>query len=349
MSKPPRKATRDEVAKRAGVSTAVVSYVLNDGPRGVSDDARARVLEAVAALDYRPNEVARALRARRTRTIGLVVPDNANPFFAELALAIEDESFSRGYALLLGNSDQELEREESYIRTFLQRQVDALLLISVSTAPDLTALEGRATTAVVLDRSLPGGSVGTLVADDEGGALEGVRHLVEHGHRRIGLIAGPDDVAAALERRRGWSRALDEAGLPASEDLVATSPFTRSGGYVAARELLARRPRVSAAFVSSDVQAIGFLRAATDAGLRVPDDVAVVSFDGIEDSAYSVPRLTTLQQPLELIANRAIERLLDDVDPQAAPLHEVVPVRLAVRGSCGCPDVAGPVAETSSD
>jgi LacI family transcriptional regulator len=331
--------TRAEVARRAGVSTAVVSYVLNDGPRGVSDEARARVLEAVAALDYRPNGIARALRAQRTQTIGLIVPDNSNPFFAELARAIEDESFGRGYALLLGNSGEDPEREESYIRTFLQRQVDALLLISVATAPDLTALEGRTTTAVVLDRSLPGGTVASLVVDDEGGALEGVRHLVEHGHREIGLIAGPDDVAAAQERHRGWSRALEEAGVEASETLVVASAFTRGGGYAAGRELLARRPMVSAVFASSDVQAIGLLRAAADAGLRVPDDLAVVSFDGIEESGYSVPRLTTLQQPVELIAKRAVERLLDDVDP-GDDLHEVLPVRLVVRGSCGCPDAA---------
>jgi LacI family transcriptional regulator len=336
MAKP----TRDQVAKRAGVSTAVVSYVLNNGPRGVSAEARARVLEAVEALDYRPNAVARALRARRTHTIGLIVPDNGNPFYAELARAIEDESFSRGHALLLGNSGDDPAREESYIQTFLDRQVDALLLISVSTAPDLSALEGRATRAVVLDRSLPGGTVASLVVDDEGGALEGVRHLVEHGHRRIGLITGPGDVAAAQERRRGWSRALQEADLPASDGLVVRAAFTRSGGYAAAHELLARRPRVSAVFVSADVQAIGLLRAVTEAGLSVPDDVAVVSFDGIEDSAYSVPTLTTLQQPLDRIAERAVERLLDNVDGEDGPLHEVLPVRLVVRRSCGCADVA---------
>jgi LacI family transcriptional regulator len=329
-------ATRADVARRAGVSTAVVSYVLNGGPRGVSAEARARVLEAVEALGYRPNGVARALRARRTQSIGFIVPDNSNPFFAELARAIEDESFARGYALLLGNAGEDPEREGSYIKTFLQRQVDALLLISVASAPEMTALEERAT--VVLDRSLPGSAVGSLVVDDEGGALEGVRHLVGHGHRRIGLIAGPDDVAAATERRRGWSRALEEVGVAASERLVVASAFTRGGGYAAAGELLARRPRVSAVFASTDVQAIGLLRAAADAGLRVPEDLAVVGFDGIEESAFTVPRLTTLEQPVELIAQRAVKRLVDRDDEGADTLHEVLPVRLAVRGSCGCPD-----------
>lgn len=335
-------ATRSDVARRAGVSAAVVSYVLNDGPRPVAAATKERVLAAMVELDYRPNAIARALRARRTWTLGFVVPDLANPFFAELAGAVENSAFARGYAVLIGSSGEDADRERKYIRTFLGRQVDGLLLISVRSAPDLGAAATTGTAVLVLDRSSPGTTT-DLIVDDAQGALMGVNHLISHGHQRIGCIAGPADVEAAEDRRGGWMRALSEAGLEASTSLEARSMFTRAGGYEAARELLSRVVRPTAVFASSDAQGIGALRAAADLSLRVPEDLAVLAFDGTEDSAYTVPRLSTMAQPVTEIAERALNHLAARIAgiPDTEQ-HPPLPLRLITRRSCGCADPIRP-------
>jgi LacI family transcriptional regulator len=332
--------TRDEVARRAGTSSAVVSYVLNNGPRPVSPATRARVLAAIEELGYRPNAVARSLRARRTWTLGLVVPDNSNPFFAEFARAIEDVAFEHGYTLLLGNAMQDDTREASYIRTFLDRQVDGLLLISVGQgAVTMQALGGSQTPLVIVDRLLPGVRAATITVDNQAGGYLATRHLLEHGHTRIGCLSGPSDLTPSAERHRGWARALSEAGLRRPATLQARSDFSRHGGYLAARELLRRRQPPTALFALTDQQGIGALRAAAELGVRVPDELAIVSFDGIPESGFTIPGLSTMQQPIEAMARRAVDRLLQLLaQPDGQPTHDVFPVELLRRGSCGCAD-----------
>lgn len=330
--------TRADVARLAGVSTAVVSYVVNDGPRPVSESARARVLAAIEELGYRPNHIARALTARRSNTIGLIVPDNTNPYFADFARAIEDAAFRRDYVILLGNTAEERSRECSYIRTFFDRQVDGLLLVSNAHYEELPSLlrPGVPTVAVV-DRPLTGVDVSTLKVDNEGGARMATAHLISHGHRRVACIAGPADAAPTTERLTGWRSALTDTGSAARPGAVVHSEFSRSGGYRAAYALLDRRDCATAVFASTDHQAIGALRAVADLGLRTPDDVAIAGFDGVEEGAFTVPGLTTVRQPIEDMARRAVECLLDHVDSKSTDLvHEVFPLSLVRRGSCGC-------------
>ncbi len=327
---------RAQVARLAGVSPAVVSYVVNGGPRPVAPVTRDRVQAAIDKLGYRPNTAARALRGQRTRSMGLLVPDDGNPFFTELSRAIEDVAFERGHVLLVGNALGDVGREATYLRTFVDRQVDGVIVVSVQSRPELAIVTEAGIPVVVLDRVAASTGVSTVVADHAGGAGLGVDHLIAHGHRRVGCVAGPPSVASAAQRVDGWAASLRAAGLPTARSLVAAGPFSLAGGHEATRRLLSRRPRPTALFVSTDVQALGALRACRDLGLDVPGDVALVCFDGTAFARYSVPSLTVVQQPLEIVARLAVGRLLGSGDSAATPGDDVVQVDLVRRESCGC-------------
>lgn len=335
--------TRDDVARRAGTSSAVVSYVVNNGPRRVSEKTKAKVLAAIDELGYRPNGFARALRSTRSRLLGLVLPDNSNPFFAELARVIEDEAFRRGYLLLLGNSTEDDERQAAYVREFLELRVEGLLLISAANGQrqaDLTLslveLQGSRIPTVVLDRAISGLHASYLTVDNFGGGYLATRHLIDHGHSDVTCLAGPEGNQPADSRTRGWRRAMREAGLAPRADLLIRSPFRREYGYRAMQALLRGKDPPTAVFAESDEQAIGALRAAAECGIRIPDDLALVSFDGIPESAFTSPRLTTVAQPFEELGRRAVELALNDRNRDDG-LRVRLPVRLTIGESCGCP------------
>jgi LacI family transcriptional regulator len=334
---------RRDVAELAGISPAVVSYVLNGGPRKVAPDTRERVLAAIAELGYRPNGIARSLRVNRTMTLGLLVPDTSNPFFAELARAVEEAAFDAGYTLLIGNATEDEVRQTTYVRTFLQRQVDGLLLVPAhGPVTCLDELEASQKPWVVLDRRIAAAAGATqILVDNAGGAEAATRHLIEHGRRSVACIAGPQDVMPTTERVAGWRAALSAAGMAAAPALLRHAPFGRHAGYRAALELFAQHAP-DAVFVASDEQALGVLRALTELGLRCPEDVAVASFDGIATAAYSVPALTTMAQPFTELGRQGIAALLDRIAaPHSDPRETVLPVSLVARGSCGCPDPPG--------
>ncbi len=333
---------RADVARLAGTSPAVVSYVLNDGPRGVAPETRARVLMAIEQLGYRPNGIARSLRMNRTMTLGLVVPDTSNPFFAELAREIEEAAFAENYTLLIGNAAEDDARQTIYVRTFLARQVDGLFLVPAhGPASCLPELARSGVPWVALDRRVPGSGAPAILSDSRGGARAATEHLLGHGRTRIACVAGPQDVSPAAERVAGWRDALAEAGVRPSEMAVWHGPFGRSAGYRAAREILADG-RFDAVFVASDQQALGVIRALQELGIRCPQDVAITSFDGIAAAAYATPALTTMAQPFAEIGRTAMARLLDRLDdPQADSADSLLPVRLVTRGSCGCDDPPG--------
>lgn len=334
---------RADVARLAGTSPAVVSYVLNGGPRRVAPHTRARVLAAVESLGYRPNGVARSLRMKKTMSLGLVVPDTSNPFFAELSRAIEEAAFRHGYTLLIGNAAEDDARQTAYVHTFLQRQVDGLFLVPAhGPASCLPEIERARTPWVMLDRQIPGvATAPAVLVDNRAGASAATTHLLEHGRSRIACIAGPEDVMPATDRVAGWRDALSASGVPVDSMAVLHVPFGRRSGYLAARRLLAQR-EVDAVFAASDEQALGVLRAVTELGLRCPQDVAIASFDGVAAGAYSTPALTTMAQPFREMGRVGMARLLGRItDPEGGADASVLPVQLAARGSCGCPDPPG--------
>lgn len=327
---------RNDVARKAAVSTAVVSYVMNGGPRAVSAATRARVQAAVDELGYRPNALARALKLRRTAVLGIVVPDSSNPYFAELARAVEDAAFAQGMTLILGNSAEDPARELAYISTFLNGRVDGILIISSSRSPEvLELLEASGLPVVFVDRAPADTRYSAIEVDNRGGGRLAMDHLLEHGHRKIAVMSGPSPQAEV--RLLGALSAI--ADRPDVE-LATTDPvpFTRRASHQAALDLLDRIDRPSAIFTVADEQAIGVLRAAADLKIRVPEELAVVSFDGIPEAAFTVPGLSTVGQPFTRMAQEAVVLLTELVESDRNPHREVLPVELIRRGSCGCPD-----------
>ncbi len=334
VDQPPAKRaspTRADVARLAGVSPAVVSYVLNDTDRPVSPQTRARVEEAIGALGYRPNAIARALRGGSTKTIGLLIPDSSNPLFAELAREIESASDAAGYALILANARGDALLEAQQLRNLVDRQVDGLIVISSSPAdPNGEQLRSLGVPIVVMDRVGPLPGTTTIGVDFEGGSALAVEHMLNHGHQTIGAILGDDGSASTIARERGWARALRAGG--AQEGPTIRVPFSRAGGYEAGLSLLQRADPPSALFISSDLQAVGFLRAAHELGVKVPQECAVISFDGSLECEYTWPALSVVEQPLGQLARLALRALLDGTPGE----HTVVQARLIVRASCGC-------------
>jgi LacI family transcriptional regulator len=318
--------TRDDVARQAGVSTAVVSYVLNGGPRPVSPEKRARVLRAIAELGYRRDAVAAALSSRRSGTLGLLLPDASNPFFADLARRIEDLAFARGYTVLIGNAAEDRAREARHLEAFLAHRVDGVIACLADVAAPLPPpIEQLAERVVLVDR-VPAGWAGRAVAVDNrrGGRLAAER-LSAIGRRRLRVLAGPAGFSHVVHRVAGFRDGLP-SGLAAD---AATAPsFDYASGRAVMAELL-REGRPDGVFCCSDALAIGALSALASAGLRAPHDVAVVGYDDVPQAAVTVPPLTTVAQPIEAMAERALALLLDPAAPAPPPL----PPRLVVRES----------------
>lgn len=326
--------TRKDVARYAGVSTAVVSYVVNGGPKKVAPATEAKVQDAIRVLGYRPNAAARALKLGSSETLGLIVPDNSNPFFSLFAHAVEDAATALGYALVLSNSDGNLAKERRNIRNLAARQVDGVLLASVLFEPDLEVLETAGIPSVLLNQERDAPGFNSIGVDLAAGARMAVEHLIGHGHTNIGLAIGTN-VSNDLDGREvGWLSALREAGLP--EGPTARSEFDRPGGYAAGKRLLASGNRPTAIFASSDMQGIGILRAIHEAGLTVPGDIALVSFDGSIESEYSWPALTTVAQPVRAMAESAVRALVGERRERELQ-HRIFPTELIIRQSCGCP------------
>lgn len=324
-----------DVAARAGTSTAVVSYVLNDGPRPVAPATRARVLSAVAELGYRRNNLARALRANRSGTIGLVVPDLAKPFFAELVRAVEDAAFARGFRLLVGSADFDADREGAQLQALLDARVDAVLLTpSLDPAPAAALLRRARTPHVLVHHTHP--DTACVAGDDVDAGRQAAEHLLGHGHHHIALLgAGTGEDPVSL-RSRGARAALVESDRPVPPWSLLACPFPnlRDDAYQATRTLLEAHPHVTAICATTDEHALGALRAATEAGRRVGHDLALVSIDGTAFGAYLTPALTAVTTPFAAIGADAIDAVLD---PSSADLTiRRHPLTLTTRQSCGC-------------
>ncbi|MFB2580860.1 LacI family DNA-binding transcriptional regulator [Herbiconiux sp. P15] len=328
------KVTRSDVARVAGTSVAVVSYVVNNGPRPVAAETRQRVLAAIEETGYRPDGIARALASGSTETYGLIVPNVANPFIASLAHAIEDESFRRGFSILLGDSADDADREADLVSTFLQHQIDGLIFYGVDrNHPWLDQAIGRVP-VVILDEPDPASGTAGVRVDERAASAAATRHLIEHGHVTVATIAGPLDQQNSQDRLEGWKDALRDSGLDEHHDLVFETPYTRRGGYEAATRVLNLPQLPDAVFVANEQQALGFLAAADEHGVRVPDQVAIMCFNGTTNAEYSIPALSTVEQPVEEIAAHALALLA--AESTAEPTMIVCDFRLVPRRSCGC-------------
>src|SRR5215216_3632232 len=327
-------ATIREVAESAGVSYATVSHVINN-TRVVTQETRQRVEAAMIALNYRPNALARSLRQGKTNTIGLVLPDSANPFFAEISRTIEDEAFKKGYSVFLCNTELDTQRELFYVDVLSKKQVDGIIFVAAGDQADsLDFLLRQNMPVVMIDRDLPNVQVDAVLTDHELGGFLATQHLIELGHTRIACIAGPSSITPSAERMTGYRNALEQAGLSYDERLILRGDYHAQSGMDSTHSILKLEPRPTAIFAMNDLMALGALRAAAEAGYSVPKDLAVVGYDDLEIARFTNPPLTTISQPKKEIGAQAVYQLVDRMARKShPPCRAVLPPQLIIRRS----------------
>lgn len=327
-------ATIREVAEHAGVSISTVSHVVND-TRFVSEALRQRVQASMRTLDYRPNGVARSLRSGRSLTIGLMLPDSANPYFSEIARGIQDAALEHGYAVLLGNTDGDLDKEELYGDILLEKQVDGVILIAAGHSGNhIETLRRRGVPIAVVDRDSPDSHVDSVQIDNLRGGLLATEHLIALGHQRIACIAGPLDVYPSYDRVYGYFEALRRAGMAPDPALVVNSTFGAEGGYDAAQQLLTMAEPPSAIFACNDMMAIGAIGALTQCEIDCPTGLSLVGFDDIQLSRFTNPPLTTVSQPKLEMGREATRLLLERMADPALPARTIkLEASLVLRGT----------------
>lgn len=329
-------ATIKDVAALAGISYTTVSHVLNK-TRPVSEQVRLKVEAAIAELDYVPSAVARSLKARCTATIGLLVPNSVNPYFAELARGIEDGCERNGYCVILCNSDDNPQKQRSYLRVLLEKRIDGLIVASVGEDRDLLeSLAGVRTPMVIVDRALEGVDADLVRIDHEQGGYLATRHLLDLGHRDLACIGGPADTGASQLRLAGFRRAMAEQGLGVPQDRVLHCDFSSPGGHDAAGRLL-DGTRPTAIFAGNDMIGFGVLRAAAERNISVPGELSVIGFDDIELSRYVYPPLTTVGQSIRELGESAAQLLLSRIaTPRSGDAEQrIVAPRIVMRESTG--------------
>jgi LacI family transcriptional regulator len=327
-------ATIRDVAKIAGVSEATVSRWMN-GRLAVRPETAERIESAMRSLEYVPSLVAQTLVTKASRTLGVLLADISNPFFASLTRTIENAAQSLGYAVIVCNSESDPDKEMNYIQLLTRKYIDGILFLSNS--KDGAGIRNALTAQiplVIVDEDLDGVTLHGVFVDNTRGAYEAVAHLIALGHRRIAHIAGLPVHSTPL-RLEGYRHALEDHGISFEQSLIRFSNFQAEGGREAAATLLAQRERPTAVFAGNDLMALGVIQAAWEASLRVPEDVAVVGFDDIPLAASLVPPLTTVAQPIAEIGRVAVSMLVSLIEGREIQQRVVLPCILRVRHSCG--------------
>ena len=327
--------TTKQIAQAAGVSVGTVSHVLN-GSATVSEKLRKRVEEVIRKLDYQPSQLARGLRGQTTVLLGVIIPDITNPYFPDLVRGIEDVAYKEGFRLVLCNADNDSAKELSYFNDLRSFNPAGIIVI-----PSENSSIGRETAhakvqIIFVDRCPSWWKGDAVVANNEDGGYQVGRYLASMGHRSIAAISGPSHIETARDRIRGFKRALAEAGVRLPGRYVEETQFNTEGGFAAANHLYSLIPRPTAIFASSDMLAIGALKAAREMNLRCPDDFSIVGFDDLDFSRLTEPALTTVFQPGYHIGSLACQLLLDRVrgashPPEQKTLNTELRIRNSVR------------------
>jgi DNA-binding LacI/PurR family transcriptional regulator len=333
-------ANMQEIAKMAGVSLGTVSHVLNNTAK-VREPTRKRVLEAVQAAGYQPSQLARGLRRDKTNMIGMIIPDITNPFFPAVVRGAEDVSFSNGYRLILCNTDNDHSKELVHLNE-LRAYLPAGLIVIPSNFSELTAQAEsyrRAGTGVVcIDRLPKNWSGDSVTADNETGAYNATRFLLQMKHTRLAAITGPLHLTNAKERLDGFKRAVREARLRLAPEYVQETTFDKEGGYSKAVTLLRLIPRPTAIFAGNDMIALGALLAIRKAGLRCPEDVSLMGFDDLDIAETTNPSLSSVSQSGYQLGTTAARILLDRLEGDKSPAkHIVLQTSLRLRHSVAAP------------
>ena len=325
--------TIKDVAKEAGVSLMTVSRVINNKEH-IAAATREKVQAALEKLNYMPNISARNLVLQKTDFLGIVVPDISNPFFGDLVKAAEKIAKSRGYSIILGDSDGDISAETEYIEAFRGRMCEAIILVAPRSEDAVLQDLNKKIPVILVDRKIEDDEMIQVYLDNAQGALSAVRHLLEQGHRRIGFVMGPENVPNSHRRKAGYINALKEFGLEYDSDLEFQGEFNVETGKEAFKKFIKLKNPPTAVFNSNDLMAFGFVTAARDAGYSIPEDFSVVGFDDIFLSSLMDPPLTTVKYPYVEMGIQAINMLLDSIDNNTrVKMNEKLKHELIVRKS----------------
>jgi len=312
--------TIHDLANYLGLSIATVSRVLNGKAKDyrISDATSRKVLDAARQLNYRPNRIARGLKLTRTETLGLIVPDIANPFFASIAKNIELEARRHGYSLILCDSLDETETENELLQLLWERKVDGIIIAPVGYHyQNILALKNRGIPVMVIDRHFPGIALPFIASDNYTGAYSAVEYMISQGHKRIACIQGMPGVSVNIARVKGYHDALNDHHIAFDPKLLAGQDFGEKNGYIQTRLLMSNSSPPTAILALSNLISLGVLRAIGEIGLGIPDDVSLVSFDEQPYSAFLSTPMTTIEQRKDEIARLAVHSLLDLINNPA--------------------------------
>ncbi|MBC7321261.1 substrate-binding domain-containing protein [bacterium] len=328
-----------DVAKRAGVSAMTVSRVIN-GKKDVKPETREKVLKAIEELGYVPNSLARSFVLQKTKTIGLVITDITNPFFTTLARGVEDTAMKNQFSVIFCNTDEDPEKEVLYLELLARKRVDGVILASASgKRTPLKSILLRNIPVVLIDREVDGlGDLDIVKGDSIYGAYLLTKHLIDLGHKRIGIIVGSKNISTAEDRVEGYKKALIESGITIDEELIRFAKYSREDGYRVTKELLNLENPPTAIFGGNNFIAVGAMMAIRDCGLRVPEDIALVSFDDIESLSQVYPFFTVVTQPaysMGVIAAELLIRRIEDKDRVRERRRVILQPELIIRESAG--------------
>ncbi len=329
----------DDVARASGVSKATVSRVLAGVEGGWAPATAETVRETARRLGYVVNSLASSLRSRQTYTIGLIIADVSNPFFGGIAKGVEDRLSQTGYSVILGNSGNSLQRERQLVQVLMDKQIDGLIAAtSASVSQHFIDARQSGVGVVLVDSELPGSGLESVTIDNRSAAEAGMRHLLEQGHRRVGVVTGPLDAAFDRQRLEGSQTALEAfaSAEPRTEAeiVVMQADLEAKGGEAAARALLTRARPPTAVFVTNNMMTLGFLIGLASLGLRVPDDVSLIAFDDQDWYSVTSPPLTGIHNPAYEMGSVAAERLLRQITGRGGPaVPAVLDAPLILRDS----------------
>ncbi len=333
-------ATIKDIAKETGLGLATISSYLNGG--NVREKNRVKIEEAIEKLDFEVNEVARGLKTNRTKMIGIILPELNNIFFAEIITELEDVLRGQGYAAMICDCRTDEKREEEAIDFLKRRRVDGMIIIPTGkSGRGLQEVMDAGKPIVMIDRRIRNVRCDTVLVDNRGAAEDAIRRLLDRGHRKIGMIAGAEDVYTAEERFQGYCRALEAAGIPAEDSLIVRGDYTILGGSRGIKELAKRNPDMTAVFISNYEMTLGAMIELNELGVRIPEEMSVIGFDNIEFAKACIPRLSIVTQPTKELGRRAAELMLKRLEEKERTEFETV--RLATsfvegRSVCRYPD-----------
>lgn len=326
------KPTIKEVAKQANVSITTVSRVINNVEGCTNEETRNRILRVIEELDYKPNALARSLVTKKTKTIGLILPDISNPFFPGIAKGVEDRASKYDYNVILCNSYDSLKKEDYYINVLREKYVDGIILSSSKLNKDDENNYSKDIPMVFIDRRPDVNITNGVFINNFSGAYTAVKHLIDLGHRNIGCLIGPKNINTSIERLDGYKKALEESGIPINEDFIRFEEYSIEGGYSAAREIL-KDKKITAIFANNDLMAIGVYRAAKEMGYKIPRDISVVGFDDIDTAKVVEPPLTTVKQPTKVLGESSVEMLMEAINGKVEEKIIYLDTELIIRES----------------